>query len=318
MNDQPEQPQYPEYPPQYAQSPPPLPPKKGGSGKWIALGGCGCLFFLGVIAAVVFLVIQLTKAPMQAVNDHLKLLRSNEVEEAYNNCSSGFKEATSRQDFVNYVAGYPFFKNSTEFTSSNRKTENGVVILEGNVETADGSKHPTIYKLIKESGSYKIHYINVKEAATYQNESKETQPETTQPETTEPVHTEEQQPSGEESEPEIYDVSIDKTPSGNSVTVKINFHVKNFNNEHSGSTYTINLVQDLETSGPDGNRLDILSRDGIKTLNESGQVNYTSANFTNTLTIPLTYPQGTYTVHLKVHDEIGRGVAEDSTSFEFP
>lgn len=318
MNDEPQQPTYPEYPQQYQQYPPPPPPpsKKGGAGKWIALGGCGCLFFLGVIGAVVFLVIQLTKEPIQAVNDHLKLLRNNQVDDAYNNCSSGFKEATSRQDFVNYVSGYPFFKNSTEFKGA-RKTENGVVILDGDVESADGTKHPVIYKLVKESGAYKIHYINVKEAASYKNEPEEVK----KAETTEPVSTEEQGQSGEssaQSEPQIYDVSIDKTPEGNSVTVKISFHVKDFNNEHSGSSYTINLVQDLETSGPDGNKLDNLSRDAIKTLNESGPMNYTSANFTNTLTIPTNYPQGTYTVHLRVHDQVGGGTAEESATFEFP
>ena len=46
-------------------------------GKWIALGGCGCLFFLAVIAGVIYFVFQLTAAPMKAVNEQLAALRES-------------------------------------------------------------------------------------------------------------------------------------------------------------------------------------------------------------------------------------------------
>lgn len=305
MSDQPEYPttpdyQQPQYPqPQYPQYPP-APPKKGGTGKWIALGGCGCLFFLAVIAGVVFLVFQMTKAPMQAVNDHLAALRNHDLEKAYNNCSSGFKKETSLAGFKSYVEGYPFFNTSTEFSSSDRKTENGITTLDGNVESTDGSKHPVEYKVIKESGAYRVHYIHVNEAATPP-----------------PEEVEGTQNQGG-SEPEIFDIKLDKSQQGNVVTVKIAFQVKEFNNRHSGGTFSIHLVQDLETLGPDGIKLDNLSADAIKTLTDSGEMQYTSANFTNTLTIPTTYPQGTYTVNLRVHDQIGGGMAEQTTTFEFP
>ena len=305
MSDQPQYPTYPDYQQQYQQPqapqyPPPAPPQKGGIGKWIALGGCGCLFFLAVIAGATYFIYQtMIKEPLKAINQHVAAIRDGNVEGAYNDCSSGFKKETTLQQFQDFVAGYPFFKTSKEFASSKRETKEGITTMEGDIECADGSKHPVEYRLVKESGVFKVHYVHVKEAAPVVEKPRE-----------EPA------PGG--SEPEIFDVKVEKSQQGEMVTVLVSFQVENFQNSQSGGSYTLHLVQDLETLGPDGSKVNSLSQDAIKTLHESGGAEYTSANFSNTLSIPTSYPHGTYTVNLRVHDQIGGSTAAGSTTFEFP
>lgn len=265
-------------------------------GKWIALGGCGCLFFLAVISGAGYFIYQMMmQEPLKIIDAHLAALRDGNVEGAYNNCSSGFKKETTLQQFQDFVAGYPFFKTTKKFTASKRETKDGITTLEGSIECTDGSNHPAEYRMIKESEGFKVHYIHVKEPA---------------------VATEEAKPSG--SEPRIFDVKVEKSVQGEMVSVVIAFQVENFQNSQSGETYTLHLVQDLETLGPDGSKVNSLSQDSIKTLNESGGAEYTSANFSNTLSIPTSYPHGTYTVNLRVHDQIGGATAAESTTFEFP
>ena len=313
MSDQPQYPTYPDYqqqyqPPQYPVAPP---PKSGGMGKWIALGGCGCLFFMAVIVGVVYFVFQMTKAPMQAVNDHLAAIREGSVEKAYNECSSGFKQETSLQQFQSFLSGYPFFKTTKGFTSSNSKTENGITTLEGNVECSDGSKHPEEYRLVKDGTTFRVQYINVKEAAVPSQQQSVKQPIERNP------HEETKGQESSEGGLTIFDVRIDKS-QGEMVNVVVAFQVKGFQNSHTGDTYSLNLVQDLETLGPDGIKVNSLSQDAIKTLNESGAGEYTSANFSNTLQIPTSFPHGTYTVNLRVHDQVGGTTATSSTTFELP
>ncbi|HJZ13183.1 MAG TPA: hypothetical protein VJ521_13595, partial [Acidobacteriota bacterium] len=57
------------------QPPPPATKKKEGIGKYIAIGGLGCLLLLGFIGAIVFVVFKLTGGPVKVVNQQLDALR---------------------------------------------------------------------------------------------------------------------------------------------------------------------------------------------------------------------------------------------------
>ena len=114
----------------------------------------------------------------------------------------------------------------------------------------------------------------------------------------------------------IDDVKVQKQLSENATTVSIRFKVSNFASDTSGSEPRIHLIQDLKTYGPDGSLVPDLSADGIKELQQGGLYEY--ADFSNTLTIPLTDPQGMYRAHLIIHDQIANRNAEATTEFELP
>lgn len=192
-------------------------------------------------------------------------------------------------------------KKGKVFSSNNRSMSGNTVKLIGHLQLEGGTTQPAEYRLIRENREWKIDYIKIDSGA---DDSTEPRRDTPRPRQDEVL--------------EIRDVRVEKTPSTHVTTVKIHFRIYNFDNEWSRGKVSIHLVQDLATYGPEGQLLTGLSRDGIQELQESGDQEYTHADFTNTLSIPETYPAGTYSARLLVHDRISGGNAEKSVQFEFP
>jgi hypothetical protein len=327
-------PDYPQMPPeqQYQPAaPPPPPPPKAGVGKYIALAGVGCLLLLGIIGAIVFLVFRLTAGPVDVVNKHLKALADGKIGEAYAMCSREFQKATSLEDYRNFVERYSILKNASKFSSNDRKIENGVANLNGKIEGKDDSSVPALFKLVKEGGSWKILYVNITAGpdATEPRRMTETpgvqQPEAQQQKTpevdpgTQESNESTNQPATESSGYRIAEVKLDKQSSGNIITVKIEFKVFGFANDKSSGSARIHLIEDLETVDPQGAVVPDLTRKAIKELAESGSFEeYTVANFTNTLTIPTSYPTGKYTAKITVNDRIAEKTAETAVQFDIP
>lgn len=299
--------------PQYYQ-PPPAPKGGGGYGKWIALGGIGCFFFLVFVGGILFFVFRMTADPVKLVNEHLKAIASGDIEKAYSYTSTQFKGATSLQAFQDLVDSYPILKNATEFTSNDRSIEGGITSLKGSIHGNDGSKLDAEYQLVKEGSEFKIQYIHLLGGATNQ----ESAAEPTEQPAEQPEATETSQPADEPGGGlQISDIKVNKAQEGGAYKVVIEFTVSQFGltDEHQ-----MHLVQDLVTNDPSGNLIQDLN---IPAINDETQtvpetMKSPTMAFTNTLTIPDTFPQGTYTAKLIVHDKVSGQDAESEAQFDIP
>ena len=301
------------------QPPPPATKKKEGIGKYIAIGGLGCLLLLGFIGAIVFVVFKLTGGPVKVVNQQLDALREGDREKAYSYCSTAFQQNTNFAAFSAFVDSNPILKNASAFSSANREISGGVAKLSGTLKGTDGASLPAQFQLVKENDQWKVLYINVSVSGVAE-EQKQPLPDQTeserQPEMEKPPQQEAAQPQGPLT---ISDVKVEKQARTDVIDITIRFRVTNFQTDKSAGTARIHMIQDLKTFGPDGNVIPDLSRDAIKELDEGGQYqDYTHADFVNTLTIGTSFPQGTYKATLIVHDQIGGQTTESFAEFTIP
>lgn len=257
----------------------------------------------------------MTSDPVKLVNEHLKAIATGDIEKAYAYTSSAFKNTTNREAFQEFVNSYPILKDAQEFTSLNRSMENGVTTLKGTIHASNGSQQEAEYQLIKEGTDFKIQYIHLTGTGTTQEP---TQQPTEQQETQQPQPEQATEPSEQAGgELQISDIKVDKTKSENSYKVAIEFVVSQFGVTQDRQMH---LVQDLATTDPSGNAIQDLNIPAIndETQNVPETIKSPTMTFTNTLTIPDSFPQGTYTVKLTVHDKVGGQDAESEAQFDIP
>jgi hypothetical protein len=81
----------------------------------------------------------------------------------------------------------------------------------------------------------------------------------------------------------------------------------------------MDLAEDLETIGPDGQRLPALSRMGLETLRErTSQATGAPAEFANTLTFTSTPAAGAYVARLTIRDHVGQNLKTHEVRFDLP
>jgi hypothetical protein len=307
--------------------------KQEGIAKYVLLAGAGCLLIVAFGVGIFFFVWQMTSGPVDVVNEQLAALREENLEKAYSLCSSAFRNKTNKEDFRKFVKKHSILQNAKDYFSFRRNISGNTATLNGSIRGEDGSAQPAEYRLVKEGGKWKVLYINISPSGVAaQEESSDAsksaplrefipaQTPTTQKQdemAAQSSTTLEKSPG--ESGFRISNLQLDKTSSGDVITVTINFQVFGFANDKSSGKARLDLVEDLQTFDPQGNLSPNLSKDAIKQLAESGAYEeYTSANFTNTLTIPRSYPAGKYTAKMIVHDEIGGTTIEKTAEFEIP
>ncbi|RJQ32251.1 MAG: DUF4864 domain-containing protein [Actinobacteria bacterium] len=142
------------------QNPVQEPPKNNY--KWWIIGGCGCLLILCIIAAVAasflgYFGIKTLQAPVAPIKGQLKAINDGNIEKAYNDyCSTGFKKATTFDQFKAVVEANPsiFQSKSSSFTDVSIK--NQVATVKGTITGKDGTVTKMQYQLVKETGDWKI------------------------------------------------------------------------------------------------------------------------------------------------------------------
>jgi Domain of unknown function (DUF4864) len=286
----------------------PPPEQKEGMAKYIALAASGCLVVLLFFGAIFYFVFRVTSGPVDIVNHQLDALRSGDIDRAYSYCSGAFKQSTNLNAFRYFVESHPLLKHAKDFSSPSREISGSTATLKGTINGLDGSKLPVEYQMINENGAWKIHYIDLKASgiASEDQAAKVINPNSTMSSTSTGAL-------------KITDVNADKEAGNNSTTVRLNFQVLGFKNDHANGASKIHLTQDLETYDPNGKMLQELSQLGIKELQESSSPqDYTYANFINTLTIPSSFPTGKYRARITVHDQLSGNTAEITTEFFVP
>lgn len=123
------------------------------------LAGLAVVALIGVTAGILF-----TEKLVDVVDHQIEAINKDDLSKAYYAYTSrGFQEATSLEEFKEFIKAYPIFltTQSTHFTQ--RSIKDNIGILKGNLTTGERTKVPIEYKLIKEDGKWKILSIRLLE-----------------------------------------------------------------------------------------------------------------------------------------------------------
>jgi FHA domain-containing protein len=282
-------------------APPPLPPKKGRSPVfWIGLGCCGCL---GVVVAVIALIggaaMFATRGAVEAARAQLAEIKAGNMDAAYGRMSDSYRQSHTAADFTAFVARHPGLKENSDSTFTTRNVQNDQAHLEGYLMAASGAKETVAYELVK-AGEWKIDDIKFEgeSAATALAAGSD---------------------GSEGSGLQIETLDVQKEPVGNGTQVHIKIRVTGFSVKPEGDAYRMDLAEDLETIGPDGQRLPALSRMGLETLRErTALATGSPAEFANTLTFNSAPAPGGYVARLTIRDHVGQNLKTHDVRFDLP
>ena len=124
--------------------------------------------------------------------------------------------------------------------------ENDTATLSGTLAHGAGTEN-VVYELVKERGEWKVSGID---GGRRRGRARGATP---------PRTTADQSRSS----------AVNKRARARRSTVKVDVRVTGFDLRPEGSVFRVNLVEDLETVGPDGRRIDELSRVGLQTFNQT-------------------------------------------------
>lgn len=124
----------------------------------IALG----LILAGAVAAGLFLMAsqRATSGLVEPVERQLTALKAGDLDAAYAETSSAFRQGTSRDDFQEYVDRFPILRNAASHTLTNRSVENDIGTVSGSLIAGSGALTPIALQLVKEGEAWKI--VNLK------------------------------------------------------------------------------------------------------------------------------------------------------------
>jgi hypothetical protein len=276
---------------------PPAPGKQGrGALFWTGIGCGGCLLVvllgIGGFAAFIYFA---ARGPRDTVTEHLQNVRAGKLDAAYDALAPGYQQQVSREAFAAFVARHKGVQRFSDFSYRSFNTSGGNASLAGYVNSDAGDRETATYTLATEGGHWKITGIEVGAD-----------------------HPEAQQVTGP-SGLRIDSLTAEKRASGDTIEVRLGMTVAGFEVRPQGGQYAIDLAMDAETVGPDGLRVEALSREDVQrfqrtTTMETGAV----APITIPLIVDSSLPPGSYTVRLRVRDRVGGGTATAETQIALP
>jgi hypothetical protein len=283
---------------------PPLAPKKGRSPVfWIGLGCCGCL---GLVVAAVALIggaaMFATRGAVEAVRAQITQIKAGDMDGAYARMSDSYRQSHTAADFAAFVARHPGLKENSDSTFTTRNVQNDKAHLEGYLMAASGAKETVTYELVK-SGDWKIDDIKFEGEAAATAQAGEGGGGA----------------GGGGDGLQVETLDVQKEAAGNGTRVNIKIRVTGFAVKPEGDAYRMDLAEDLETIGPDGQRLPALSRLGLETLRErTSQATGAPAEFANTLTFTSSPAAGAYVARLTIRDHVGQNLKTHEVRFDLP
>lgn len=138
-----------------------------------ALATLAVLALIGVTAGILF-----TESLVDVIDHQLDALHSHDVSKAYYAYTSrAFQEATSFDEYKEFVKAYPIFMNSQSAHFTQRSIRDNIGILKGNLTSNEHVKVPVEYKLIREDGKWKILSIRLLQAKEDKSTSGQADPQ---------------------------------------------------------------------------------------------------------------------------------------------
>jgi FHA domain-containing protein/uncharacterized protein DUF4864 len=281
---------------------PPVAPKKGRSPVfWIGLGCCGCLgLVLAGIALIGGAAMFATRGAVEAVRAQITQIKAGDMEGAYQRMSDSYRATHTSADFGGFVARHPGLKENSDSTFTTRNVNNDKAHLEGYLMAASGAKETVAYDLVK-SGDWKIDDIK------FDGESAAT------------AEAGAGAGGGAGGGLQVETLNVQKEAADNGTQVHIKIRVTGFAVKPEGDAYRMDLAEDLETIGPDGQRLPALSRMGLETLREKTPLaTGAPAEFANTLTLTGAAAPGGYVARLTIRDHVGQNLKTHEVRFDLP
>jgi pSer/pThr/pTyr-binding forkhead associated (FHA) protein len=275
---------------------PPAEPEKSGKGIafWGALG-CGGILLLGALGAGAVLGVPFLKSrgAVSAASAQIADIKNGDVDAAYARTSASYQAAHPSPAFAAFVQRHPGLRGNTEIDFSKRLVEDDQATLSGTLAHASGTEN-VVYRLVKERDEWRVSGIDVDgdEGAVA---------------------------AAADDGMKVEIVAVNKQPAqGLTVVVKVDVRVTGFDLRPEGSAFRLNLVEDLETYGPDGRRIDELSRVGLQTFNQT-TASATDAAATFNTTLTFSQPdRGRYRALITIRDMIGNKSKKQDVSFDLP
>lgn len=129
--------------------------KKMGKGKKILIGS------VVLIVLVVTLALWTTESLLVPIENQMDALRQDDIQTAYQQTSTAFRNTTTPEAFARFVQAYPGLSNNMEADFSERIFENNLGYVKGSLTAMDGGVMPVEYQLVKENDQWKIQGINI-------------------------------------------------------------------------------------------------------------------------------------------------------------
>jgi hypothetical protein len=277
--------------------PPPEPVREGkGPLFWIAMVFVVLLLFavigFGVVMGPAFLQ---SKAAVEAATAQIKDIAEGDVDAAYARTSAKYQAGHPPDAFAAFLERHPGLRRNTGTSFDSRSVANDTAKISGTLTHGAGTEK-AFYELVKEGGDWKVSALEV---------------------------------DGDEAKASVASaargagltvetVAVKKTRQGQTFTVKIDVRVTGFQLRPEGSLFRVNLTEDLETVGPDGRRIDELSRAGLESYNQTTtSAADASATFNNALTFTRPEP-GRYKAVVTIRDNIGLKDKRHEVPFDLP
>jgi uncharacterized protein DUF4864 len=282
-------------------APPPLPKKGRSPFFWVGLGCCGCLLLVALmVAGIGGAAMFATRGAVEAVRAQIADIKAGRMDAAYQRMSDEYRQSHTAADFAAFVDRHPGLKENSDSTFTSRNITNDKAHIAGYLMAGGGTKETVSYELLKAGGDWKIEDIKFDDegAATAQGGGGG---------------------GGPSAGLEVQTVDVRKDPTDNGVRVAIKVSVTGFAVQADGDAFRMDLSEDLETLGPDGQRLPALSRMALQTLNErTPHASGASADFANTLSFSNNPAPGSYVAKLTIRDDIGKNLKTHEVRFDLP
>jgi hypothetical protein len=288
-------------PPRMAPTPPvvhPPEPVERGRGPifWSALG-CGGLLLVALLGFGAFFGrgFYLARGAERAVRAQLQDIRNGDLDAAYARTTAGYQADHPAAAFAAFVGRHPGLVGNNGSTFANRAVEGSTARLSGTLAHASGQER-VAYELLQEGGDWKVSALEVE---------------------------------GDKGEAEVASVEdgdgltveavgLNKAAQGQAVSVRFDIRVTGFDLRPEGNLFRVDLVEDLETFGPDGRRMDSLSREGLEKFNRTADsATGATATFKNSLTFARSQP-GRYRAVITIRDMVGQKSRKHEVTFDLP
>jgi len=138
----------------------PLPgaaPQKTAWLRWVLLGCGGMLVLGGLLAAVLYFVVQkATAGPEKVVQEFLAAAAAGDYPRAHDTFSAPLKEVQPLEAFAAEAAANPTFFRVTESRFTERSVDMNGAQFSGTVTLEAGTELPASFKLVREKGAWKL------------------------------------------------------------------------------------------------------------------------------------------------------------------
>jgi hypothetical protein len=275
------------------------PPRKGRSPFfWIAAGCGGCLLmvvlFVGLIAGGAW---YMTSGAADAAKAQLEDLKSGRLDAAYARFSEDYRARVSRDAFAAFVDRHPALKDHADSTFLSRNVANNRAQISGTLKAGSGASESVAYALVKQASGWVIEDLEV----------------------------EGDRPGGGSASASPGDAlvrlsaTLGKVRQPDQVRVLIQAEAAGFAVRPDAGQFAYELVEDVETIGPDGQPVQDLTREEVERY--QGRTSLAQGAvypFERVLTLDPALAPGTYTVRLTIRDMVGGGRGSRELRFDMP